>query len=180
MRKRNSEKPADRLVDRSKMAIEFRRIDDLLPYAKNARTHSPQQVSEIAASMRVFGWTNPVLIDESGIIIAGHGRILAAKKLGLTDDIPCIVLTGLTESQKRALIIADNKIAMNAGWDNDLLVQELGDIHSDDFPLEVVGFSAKEIDRLLNGGQVDPADEGSNAISGSEHTCPKCGHHFAD
>jgi DNA modification methylase len=126
-------------------------LDKLIPYARNARTHGPDQVAQIAGSMREFGWTNPVLLDEEHGIIAGHGRVLAARKLKLTEDIPCIVLAGLTPAQKRAIVIADNKLAMNSGWDTDLLIEELGDIAGDGIDLNIVGFSDAEMAILLSG-----------------------------
>jgi hypothetical protein len=109
-----------------------RPISDLIPFARNSRTHSDAQIAQIAASIREFGWTNPLLIDEAGGIIAGHGRLLAARKLGLV-DVPCIVLDGLTDAQKRALVIADNKLALNAGWDAELLSSEIAGLGEDGF-----------------------------------------------
>ena len=103
--------------------IERRPIGSLIPYARNARTHSDAQIQQIAASMREWGWTNPVLVDEAGGIIAGHGRVLAAQRLQVS-EVPVIVASGWTDAQKRAYIIADNKLALNAGWDNDLLALE--------------------------------------------------------
>ena len=113
------------LVDRLK--IEYRPLARLIPYAKNARTHSDAQVAEIAASIRAFGWTNPVLVDGEDGVIAGHGRLLAARKLGMT-EVPVIELAGMSEAEKQAYIIADNKLALNAGWDKDLLALELADL----------------------------------------------------
>jgi len=107
------------------MKIQQRQIDKLIPYVNNSRTHSDEQVAQIAASIKEFGWTNPVLVDGENGIIAGHGRVLAARKLGL-DQIPCIELSHLSEAQRKAYILADNKLAENAGWDTDLLSLELG------------------------------------------------------
>jgi DNA modification methylase len=115
-----------------------------VPYARNARTHSPEQVDQIAASIREWGWTTPVLVDEAGGIIAGHGRVLAAKKLGI-GEVPVMVAAGWSEAQKRAYVIADNKLALNAGWDNDLLKVEIGDLQSLNFDLGLTGFSLDEI-----------------------------------
>jgi ParB-like chromosome segregation protein Spo0J len=140
---------ASRLDDRGKMKIVFRSRKTLIPYARNARTHSEAQIKQIAAAMREFGWTNPVLLDEQDGIIAGHGRILAAELLKLEDNIPCIVLPGLSDTQKSAIVISDNKIALNAGWDNDMLLMELGDITEEGFNLQVLGFSTQEMDALL-------------------------------
>lgn len=147
-----------RLDERGNMQVVFRSRRALIPYARNARTHSEAQIKQIAAAMREFGWTNPILLDEDDGIIAGHGRILAAEILKLDDDIPCIVLTGLSDAQKRAIVISDNKIALNAGWDNDMLMMELGDVTEEGFDLQVVGFSTQEMDALL-GIKPDEAPE---------------------
>lgn len=127
--------------------VEQRRVEDLIPYARNSRTHSDDQVAQIAASIREFGWTNPVLVDGAGGIIAGHGRLLAARKLGLAEA-PCIVLDHLSETQKRALIIADNKLALNAGWDNEMLSLELQELAAEDFDMSLMGFSDDELASL--------------------------------
>ena len=109
------------------LAVEYRPLAALIPYARNARTHSEEQVAEIAASIREFGFTNPILVDGDNGIIAGHGRVLAARKLGMA-DVPVIELAGMSEAQRRAYVIADNKLALNAGWDRDVLSLELGDL----------------------------------------------------
>jgi len=127
--------------------VEQRRVDDLIPYARNSRTHSDAQVAQIAASIQEFGWTNPVLIDGDGGLIAGHGRLLAARKLGLV-EVPCIALGHLSETQKRALIIADNKLALNAGWDDAMLALEIGELAESGFDLGLMGFSDAEISAL--------------------------------
>ena len=118
--------------------LEWRNIGEIIPYARNSRTHSEEQVAQIAASIKEFGWTNPVLIDEENGIIAGHGRLAAARKLGHT-EIPVIELTGLSEAQKRAYVIADNKLALNAGWDTEMLVNELRDLEGMDIDLALTG-----------------------------------------
>lgn len=123
-------------------------LDKLIPYARNSRKHSDEQVAQIAASMREWGWTNPVLVDEQGSIIAGHGRIAAARTLGYTDA-PVMVASGWTEAQKRAYVIADNKLALNADWDNDLLINELRDLDAGDVDLSLLGFSDDELETLL-------------------------------
>ena len=115
------------MQEKSPLTVVYRKVDDLIPYARNARTHSEEQVAEIAASIKEYGWTNPILTDGENGIIAGHGRLLAARKLGL-EEVPTIDIVGLTDVQKRALIIADNKLALNAGWDLDLLKVELSDL----------------------------------------------------
>jgi len=128
--------------------IELRSIRALLPHARNSRTHSEAQVAQVAASIREFGWTNPILVDGEGVIIAGHARLLAARKLGM-DEVPVIVLAHLTPLQKRALVIADNKLALNAGWDEETLRVEIESLQEDGFDLDVVGFSDEEIRILL-------------------------------
>lgn len=137
-----------------------RPISGLIPFARNSRTHSDAQVAQIAASIREFGWTNPLLIDEDGGIIAGHGRLLAARQLGET-EVPCIVLDGLTDAQKRALVIADNKLALNAGWDAELLASEIAGLGEDGFDLSLLGFNEDELAALLvdkTEGLTDPDD----------------------
>jgi len=114
-------------------------IDRLIPYVRNARTHSEGQVGQIAASIREWGWTNPVLVDEDGPIIAGHGRVLAARKLRIP-DVPVMVATGCSDAQKRAYTIADNKLTLNGGWDDDLLGLELGELEVLGFDLDLIGF----------------------------------------
>ena len=130
------------------MKITIKKVDSLIPYVKNSRTHSDAQVAQIAASIKEFGWTNPILVDGDNGIIAGHGRLLAARKLGFK-EIPTIELKDLTETQKKAYIIADNRLALNAGWDNEMLTIELNDLLADGFALEVLGFDPKELNALL-------------------------------
>ena len=125
--------------DLDAIKISLNPIDSLIPYARNARTHSDAQVAQIAASIREFGWTNPVLLDGEKGIIAGHGRVLAARKLGM-EEVPCIELSHLTEAQKRAYILADNRLAENAGWDSDLLKIELGELRDMGMDLSLTGF----------------------------------------
>jgi len=126
------------------MKIEQLPTADLIPYARNTRTHSPEQVTQIAGSIREFGFTNPILIDNDNGIIAGHGRVMAASKLGLA-KVPCIRLAHLTDTQKRAYIIADNKLALNAGWDEEMLGLELADLREADFDLALIGFSENDL-----------------------------------
>lgn len=130
------------------MEIIQRKVNDLIPYINNSRTHSEEQVNQIVASINEFGFTNPLLIDEKDNIIAGHGRLLASKKLKM-DEVPCIVLSGLTEAQKKAYIIADNKMALNAGWDDELLKIELENLKELDFDLELTGFNVDELDDIF-------------------------------
>ena len=131
------------------MKIEQRKIEALIPYVNNSRTHSDEQVAQIAASVREFGWTNPILVDGQNGIIAGHGRLAAARKLGLA-EVPVIVLDHLSDAQKKALVIADNKLASNAGWDDEMLRLEPGDLQEMGFDATLTGFSTDELDALLN------------------------------
>jgi len=129
--------------------ITNKKVTELIPYVNNSRTHSDEQVAQIAASIKEFGWTNPILVDGSNGIIAGHGRLLAARKLGQT-EVPTIELSDLTETQKKAYIIADNRLALSAGWDNEMLTLELNDLLADGFALEILGFDAEELSDLLD------------------------------
>jgi DNA modification methylase len=137
--------------------LELVPVAGLVPYARNSRTHSDEQVAQIAASMREFGFTNPVLVDEAGGIIAGHGRVMAAKALGLA-QVPCIRLAHLSDAQKRAYVIADNQLALNAGWDEAMLRLELEDLQAADFDLDLLGFNADELGALLT--EPEPETEG--------------------
>lgn len=130
------------------MEIIYKKVQDLIPYVNNSRTHSEEQVNQICASINEFGFTTPLLIDEKDSIIAGHGRLMASKKLGM-EEVPCIVLKGLTEAQKKAYIIADNKMALNAGWDEELLKIELENLKELDFNLDLTGFNVDELDDIL-------------------------------
>lgn len=130
------------------MEIVYKKVNELIPYINNSRTHSEEQVNQIVASINEFGFTNPLLIDEKDNIIAGHGRLLASKKLKM-EEVPCIVLKGLTEAQKKAYIIADNKMALNAGWDDELLKIELENLKELDFDLGLTGFNVDELDDIF-------------------------------
>lgn len=150
--KQNKPWPADR--------VEKRQVQSLVPYARNARTHSDAQVAQIAASIAEWGWTVPVLIDTEGGLIAGHGRVLAARKLGFT-EIPCMIASGWTEAQKRAYILADNQIALNAGWNMDLLKIEIGDLATKGFDVGLIGFGDDFLAGLMKAGTqglTDPDD----------------------
>lgn len=127
----------------------IQKVSDLIPYVNNSRTHSDEQVSQVASSIKEFGFTSPVLIDEQGGLIAGHGRVMAAKKLNL-EEVPCITLAGLTEAQKKAYIIADNQLPLNAGWDLDSLRLEIETLQELDFDLDLLGFDEKVLDQLLD------------------------------
>ena len=141
-----SHNPADK--------VERWKIEKLVPYARNARTHSDEQVGQIAASIKEWGWTTPILVDEDGSIIAGHGRTLAAQRLQMT-EVPVMVAKGWSDAKKRAYVLADNKLAMNAGWDNEMLALELGEIGDLGFDLDLTGFTADEI-AALTPEQIEP------------------------
>lgn len=128
--------------------VERRRVADLIPYARNSRTHSDNQVAQIAASIREWGWTMPVLVDEVGNLIAGHGRIMAAQKLGI-EDVPCMTATGWSEGKRRAYVIADNKLALNADWDTEALGLEIQDLKVMGFDIQLTGFDLDEIGALF-------------------------------
>ncbi len=135
------------------MKIVSKKVAELIPYASNSRTHSDEQVAQIAASIKEFGWTNPILIDGENGIIAGHGRLMAARKLGHT-EVPTIELKDMTEAQKKAYVIADNKLALNAGWDNEILKVEIEALKELGFDIDLLGFDEKELGLLLESEQV--------------------------
>jgi ParB-like chromosome segregation protein Spo0J len=161
--------------------VESREIAALIPFARNSRTHSDAQVAQIAASIREFGWTNPILVDGSNGIIAGHGRLAAARKLGVT-EIPVIVLDGLSDAQKRAYVIADNKLALNAGWDMELLKVELQDLDAGNFDLTLTGFDLGELTALFDQPNFDPGteeDQGKlDELAPKMVQCPHCGQEY--
>jgi ParB family transcriptional regulator, chromosome partitioning protein len=134
--------------------IKTAKVDDLIPYARNSRTHSDEQVSQIAASIKEFGFLNPVIVDGDNGIIAGHGRVMAAKKLGMT-EVPAVEASHLTDAQRRAYIIADNKLALNAGWDDEMLRVEFDELGAMGFDLDLTGFSLDEIGAM----EFDEGDE---------------------
>lgn len=136
---------AREMIDAPK--IEQRSVAKLIPYAANSRTHSDAQVAQIAASIKEFGWTNPILVSGDNSIIAGHGRLMAARKLDM-EEVPVIVLDHLSKAQQRALVIADNQLAMNAGWDMNMLKAEIDDLIIEDFNISLLGFDDKFLDTL--------------------------------
>ena len=138
------------------MQVEVWPVNRLIPYARNARTHSDEQVAQVAASMRQFGWTNPILVANDNTIIAGHARVLAARKLGLV-DVPVIMLGHLNDADRRAYILADNKLAENAGWDQEMLRVELTALREDGFDLDLIGFSKEELDAALTDPEEEPS-----------------------
>ena len=147
------------MIDLSYIQVVLRTLDSLLPYARNSRTHSDEQIAQVAASIKEFGWTNPILVDAEGTVIAGHARLMAARKLGM-DQVPVIVLAHLTLAQRRALVIADNKLAMNAGWDEETLREQISSLDLDGFDLAVVGFSDEELVVLLASNEPEAAADG--------------------
>jgi len=137
-------------------------IDKLTPYARNSRTHSDEQISQLAASIKEWGWTTPVLVDEDGSIIAGHGRTLAAQRLKMT-EVPVMVAKGWSDAKKRAYVIADNKLALNAGWDNEMLALEFSELQGMDFALDLTGFTADEIAALMP-EEIEPGQTDEDAV----------------
>jgi len=163
------------------LKIEYIATDDLIPYINNSRTHSESQIKQIAASIREFGFTNPILIDEAGTIIAGHGRVMAAQVLEL-DEVPTITLDGLSDAQRKAYVIADNKLALNAGWDIEALTTEIKALEELNFNLDVIGFDKEELDVFLDGISFDPATEDEQGkldeLDPKYIDCPHCGKEF--
>ena len=165
-----------------KQAIEIvqKPVDKLIPYINNSRTHSDEQVAQIAASIKEFGWTNPILVDGENGIIAGHGRLMAARKLGYI-EVPTIELKDLTETQRKAYIIADNKLALNAGWDNEMLALELDDLKDAGFNLSFTGFTIDDINALKT-PDFDAASENDQGkldqLDPKWIVCPHCGKEF--
>jgi len=148
----------------NKLNVEYRKVEALIPYARNPRTHAESQIAKIAASIVEYGWTNPILVDGDNGIIAGHGRLAAARKLGL-DQVPVIELAHLTVAQKRALVIADNRLALDAGWDEEMLALELAELSDVGYDLALTGFDDAEIEALLTG---EVSDEDSVPASATE------------
>ena len=165
----------------AKLKIQYRKTEELIPYARNARTHSDEQISQVAASIREFGFTNPILVDGEATIVAGHGRLLAAQRLGMV-QVPTITLADMTEAQRRAYVITDNKLALNAGWDDELLALELGELKGFDFDLALIGFSLEEIQALCVMPDFEPGtkeDQGKlDELAPKMVTCPQCEKQF--
>ena len=161
--------------------VERRAINTLIPYARNARTHSDEQVAQIAASIRELGWTTPVLVDEDGGIIAGHGRVMAARKLGI-DEVPVMVATGWTDAQRRAYVLADNQLALNAGWNTELLKVEIQGLDGDGFDLALLGFDTGFLTSMFYEPDFEPGTEGDQGkldeLSPKMLQCPNCGQDF--
>jgi len=167
----------------TELSVVYREISELIPYSNNARTHSPEQVDQIAASILEFGWTNPILTDGANGVIAGHGRLMAASQLGMS-TVPCISLAGLSDAQKRAYIIADNQLALNAGWDMGLLAIEIGALQVEGFDLGLTALSQIELANLFDDGVRGAPESSAKEINPDNYkmgsTCPKCGFEFDD
>ena len=167
----------------SELKIEYLLATDLVPYENNSRIHSQQQVDQIKRSMTEFGFTNPILLDEHNGIIAGHGRLQAAQELGI-NLVPTILLKGLTETQRKAYVIADNQLALNAGWDSSILAQELSELEKLNFDLDLIGFDNSEISGLMFEDKEHYPDSSAKEIDPDDynmgHQCPKCGFEFDD
>jgi hypothetical protein len=155
--------------------VEYRKVEALIPYARNPRTHAEAQVAKIAASIVEYGWTNPILVDGASGIIAGHGRLAAARKLGL-DQVPVIELAHLTPAQKRALVIADNRLALDAGWDEEMLALELAELSESGYELALTGFDSSELERLLSsaldGKSAEGEEDSDNAADDATDDLP--------
>jgi ParB-like chromosome segregation protein Spo0J len=161
-------------ADQGQKTIEQVPLADLIPYARNARTHSAAQISQLCGSLREFGWVNPVLIDGDNNIIAGHGRILAAQQLGMMTA-PCLRISHLTDAQRRAYILADNSLALNSGWDEELLKIELADLQLAEFDVGLLGFPESVEDAPPLDLDEEPQDKPKQAEA---YNCPKCGFKF--
>ncbi len=162
-----------------RLRIDYRPVADLRPYENNPRTHTEEQVAQIAASIREFGFANPILLDGDNGVIAGHGRLAAARALGM-ETVPCVELGHLSEAQRRAYIVADNKIAQNAGWDEELLRKELEGLKELGADLGVLGFDPMELADITLGKDVTFKEYDESAADDVKLvTCPKCGHSFA-
>jgi len=162
--------------------IEMWPVDRLVPYERNARTHSAEQVAQLAASIAEFGFVNPILVDSNDGIIAGHGRLTAAKDLGMA-EVPVVILDHLSARQRRAYIIADNKLALNAGWDVSLLQEEIVSLNLEDFDLSVLGFDDSELSNFIDPEQLDrEAPEEFSEVDDdieTDHRCPSCGYEWS-
>lgn len=161
--------------------VKYRKVEDLIPYVNNSRKHSDEQVAQISASIKEFGWTNPILIDGTNSIIAGHGRLMAARKLKM-DEVPTIELGHLTDTQRKALVIADNKLALNADWDNTLLTIELDELLKDGFAIDILGFNEQEIKTIMQEVNFDAGSEEDQGkldqLDPKWICCPNCGKEF--
>jgi ParB-like chromosome segregation protein Spo0J len=154
--------------------LELWSVDRLVPYDRNARTHSEEQIQQIAASIQEFGFTNPILVDGKDGVIAGHGRLEAARNLGLS-EVPVVVLDHLSPAQKRAYVLADNQLTLNGGWDTSVLQEELAALSLADFDLSLIGFNEKELASLMDPEHIDEPTAGSGGGEEDAEPCPTCG-----
>ena len=171
----------------------YKKVSDLIPYVNNARTHNEENIIKLASSIKEFGFMAPIIISEDGGVIAGHGRLMAAKKLGI-EKVPCVVESHLSEMQRKGYILADNRLALDSGWDDDLLKLEMQTLNDNGFDMKLTGFDEDEINRLLvvvssddeslsektienNSSEIDADDFSDEKF---KHTCPKCGFKFND
>jgi ParB-like nuclease domain len=161
-----------------RIEIEYRAVDDLIPYIRNSRTHNEEQIAQIAGSIAAFGFVNPIIIGGDDVVIAGHGRLLAARKLQL-EEVPCISLEHLSEAERRALVIADNRIAENAGWDEQMLKAELAALREDAFDMDLLGFAEAELGELLDALDAETSmsfdEQGNEVTTPSEQPKPSLG-----
>jgi ParB-like chromosome segregation protein Spo0J len=153
-------------------------LDKLTGYARNSRTHSDEQVAQIAASIKEFGFTNPILIDDDNMIIAGHGRFSAAHRMGMK-EVPCIRLSHLDEAQKKAYVIADNQLATKAGWNYEMLAVEIDELNDAKYDISKIGFTIEELENLIGSPTIPPiVDENREDSDKKPVICPKCSHEF--
>lgn len=168
-----------------KLQVNYESVNRIIPYERNARVHDAAQIDQIIASINEFGFTNPILIDANNVVVAGHGRLEAAKRLGM-DMVPTIKLGHLTDAQRRAYTIADNQIALNSSWDVEMLQLELGELQKLNSDINLIGFSKIEFEKIMLD---EPSNENKNNKNGAteldqndfekfDHTCPKCGFEF--
>lgn len=150
------------------MRVVKRRVADLVPYARNARTHGEAQLAQLVAAIRRWGWTIPILVDEKDMIIAGHGRVLAAQQIGM-EEVPALVARGWSEEQKRAYVLADNQIPLGAEWDEDMLRFELNELHSLEFQITDIGFSDADLKKMLGSGEGEAGQDTTPQLAGLEY-----------
>jgi ParB-like chromosome segregation protein Spo0J len=166
------------MTKEQELSVKYLPITKLVNYARNSRVHSEIQISQLASSIKEFGFTNPVLITDECDIIAGHGRVMAAKKLGF-DEVPCIILSHLTEYQRRAYVIADNSIALKSDWNYDMLAVEIDELNDYKFDVSLLAFTNEELANLIGSPNEMPKNEEEKLKADEKTTiCPKCHHEF--
>jgi ParB-like chromosome segregation protein Spo0J len=173
--------PASDAITWPASAVTMTPTQSLIPYARNARTHSDEQIAQLMASIREWGFTVPILRDETGMVIAGHGRLMAAQRMGL-ESVPVVTAQGWSDAKKRAYVLADNRLALNAGWDEAMLGLELSELDREGFDLDLIGFDSDELTRLIDGPDFPPGteeDQGKlDELAPKIVTCPHCGAEF--